>query len=54
VVRGNTVFALPDPPNLVQKQFVLIVIAVRKPILDLFWLARVKEEWRILERDEEK
>jgi len=32
-------------------QFLLILIAVRKPILDLFWLARVKEVLRIWERD---
>jgi len=37
-----------------QLQFFFILIAVRKPILDLFWLARVKGEWRILERDEVK
>ena len=35
-------------------QFLLILIAIRKPILDLFWLVRVKVVLRILERDEVK
>jgi hypothetical protein len=37
-----------------QLQFLLILIAVRKPILDLFWLARAKVVLRILERDQLK
>jgi len=32
----------------------LILIAVRKPILDLFWLARVKAVLEIMERDRVK
>jgi len=33
-------------------QFLLILVAVRNPILDLFWLARAKVVLRILERDQ--
>jgi len=35
-------------------QFLLILIAVKNPILDLFWLARAKVVLWILERDELK
>jgi len=37
-----------------QLQFLLILIAVKKPTLDLFWLARTKIVLRILEKDKLK